>query len=612
MARKKLRFLLVIIGLFFCPVSQSGANPFCDDGFWESATGPSIKAARLAGHKLSDKCESYTAGFRAVQNLRDLTLLTDLFEAGLDLNFSEWNGYSLLNAAVFNGNTSLIVNLISLGADPNNKDNKGGTPLITACRFTNNRAVIETLIKMGADKDTKTENGQTCFYEALSSNGRYEIIRYLFDQNFRTTYENCKETYSLCDPAITAYLKGWHINFYGDETIELDTKIIDLLVSKGFDVNARSMELARYNSQVDSEQTFESTPLTTAIRLQNKAIIKSLLGHGANINQRRLINGKAIGDTPISDAISPVNKKRDHSLIAFLVFNGADLNVKSPDWRGTPVTDAIREDLETLSLLIDLGANIELRDDEGRTPLLYASENGYFDAVKFLLSKGANINATNKSGQNVLHLAARGDSLQTLEMLASYGANTKKIDDNGHNLLHIAAWKSSNPLMVRMLIQDYGFDVNSLASNEFRSTPLILATYDNSRVGVMVELLRNNADPNLSNSKGFSPIHAAAGASPGFGLGFSIPDNPVRIRHLLKAGANVNHQIQDTMETALHIAARHNIQQSIILLLEAGADPHLRDSDGYFPLEIYEQSGGSKESDYRGRGYWRLHDKHHG
>ena len=286
------------------------------------------------------------------------------------------------------------------------------------------------------------------------------------------------------------------------------------------------------------------------------------------------------------------------------MFNGAELNLHA-GLSGSPLTTAIGEDLETVGLLLDLGADIEARDEQGRTALLYASSNGEFEAVEYLLARGANINAVNNLGQNVTHLAAQEQSVAVLKMLIAKGANYKKIDQEGRNLLHLAASSSLNPLMVRSLIQDFGFDVNSTTSNVYENGPLLLATIDNPVVGVMAELLRNGADPNYANANGYRPLHAAALRS----SYQNVSDQPLRISLLLSAGARVNHQTSMDGTTALMFAAETGIQQSIIQLVKAGARPRIQNKKGQNALDIYNEKGWSKDSDYRGRGYWALHDQ---
>ncbi len=614
MQKNSFHLILFFLLSSFCLGNGATANPFCEEEFWKNATQFSIKSALNKGHNFDEYCDDqknkYKAGNFALARLPDSSFLDLLVQGQLDLNAKTSEGRSVLHSAVFSNQPSLLVGLIARGVNPNSRDARGVTPLNAACSITDDPRMIEVLIDMGASKSTKDDIGQTCFYNALKYNGRYEIIRYILEKEFPTNYEDCFEyidSKDPCQPVIPAYMDGVFWNMFGDEKINISTKVLDLLISEGFNVNAVSIEgKHRTNrSDPDSERLIRSTALRSAIQRKDKNLVEYLLSKGANINQRMLINGKAKGRTPIFDAINPLRGGPDHDLISFLVFKGASLDI-SAGLYGTPLTHAIDEDLETAGLLLDLGANIEARDWLGLTALLYASSSGKLDAVQFLLSRGANINAADSYGHSVLHLAAKEESVETLKTLVSRGAKLKSLDKEGHNLLHLAAAFSLNPLMVRSLIQDFGFDVNGVTSDDYANSPLILAAKYNVVVGVMTELLRNGADPNFSNASGFTPLHAVTKTI----HGNKVVDQPLRIGLLLDAGAQVNQQTNKEKATALMFAVVNGNQQSIVRLIEEGADPRIQNKEGQNALEIYVENGGSKESNYLGRGYWALHDRY--
>lgn len=84
--------------------------------------------------------------------------------------------------------------------------------------------------------------------------------------------------------------------------------------------------------------------------------------------------------------------------------------------------------------LIDAGASLELKDDKGMTPLMYAAKDQNAEMTRLLLSKGANLNAEDKQGRNAMSIFLRdanhvanqsmdGDyRARTFEALMEYGA----------------------------------------------------------------------------------------------------------------------------------------------------------------------------------------------
>lgn len=78
--------------------------------------------------------------------------------------------------------------------------------------------------------------------------------------------------------------------------------------------------------------------------------------------------------------------------------------------------------VEKLKLLIEYGLDINIKNQDDYTGLLYASRSGCYNTVKFYLENGADINATHY-GQTALDKATTED---IKELLISYGAKTTK------------------------------------------------------------------------------------------------------------------------------------------------------------------------------------------
>ncbi|MCK4786554.1 MAG: ankyrin repeat domain-containing protein [Desulfobacteraceae bacterium] len=76
-----------------------------------------------------------------------------------------------------------------------------------------------------------------------------------------------------------------------------------------------------------------------------------------------------------------------------------------------------------VEVLLDLGADIELRTDEGDTPLLVATVMNNEELTKFLLEKGANANVKNEKGDTPLHIALTNDHENIAQILLDHGAD---------------------------------------------------------------------------------------------------------------------------------------------------------------------------------------------
>ena len=68
------------------------------------------------------------------------------------------------------------------------------------------------------------------------------------------------------------------------------------------------------------------------------------------------------------------------------------------------IFDYIKENnISEVKLLLDHGADVNVKDEDGETPLFCASNNGHKEIVKLLLEHGADVNAKNNYGNSPLH-----------------------------------------------------------------------------------------------------------------------------------------------------------------------------------------------------------------
>lgn len=85
---------------------------------------------------------------------------------------------------------------------------------------------------------------------------------------------------------------------------------------------------------------------------------------------------------------------------------GADLNVKDEEGH-TPLSFAfLNFNAQSILVLIECGADFNQETKAGMLPLLEASLKGFHKCVRAILERGGNVNATNSTGNTALHLAA--------------------------------------------------------------------------------------------------------------------------------------------------------------------------------------------------------------
>lgn len=82
---------------------------------------------------------------------------------------------------------------------------------------------------------------------------------------------------------------------------------------------------------------------------------------------------------------------------------------------------------------------IELADEGGLTPLLWASAYGQLVTVRLLLTCGASVRAQGKRGETALLLAAANGHSHIVRHLLQHGANPNQADLDGNTALMYAA-----------------------------------------------------------------------------------------------------------------------------------------------------------------------------
>ena len=77
-----------------------------------------------------------------------------------------------------------------------------------------------------------------------------------------------------------------------------------------------------------------------------------------------------------------------------------------------------------MHLLLQAGANVNVANVNGQTPLMAAARNGHIGAVRLLLEAGADVNAANAKGQTALMGAAQSGHIEAVRLLLDADAST--------------------------------------------------------------------------------------------------------------------------------------------------------------------------------------------
>ena len=270
--------------------------------------------------------------------------------------------------------------------------------------------------------------------------------------------------------------------------------IVQRLISKGVNVNVKD--------------NIGRTPLMIAS--QNKAkenIVNELLkADGIDIDEQ---------DNDGWTVLIYVSFSGNLSLVKKLIKQKADLDKQTTKkyetedvtvYKGTTaLMIAIEEDEPNIAIaLINAGANVNLKNDDGWTAFMKASYNENLYIVKKLIKAGADINIRNNKKETALIIAIEMNHTDIAQELIHAGANVNLKNDDGWTAFMEASY-NGNIYIVKKLI-DAGADINII--NNEKETALTIAI-EEGHTDIAIALIKAGANVNLKNINGQTALDIA-------------------------------------------------------------------------------------------------------
>ena len=281
-----------------------------------------------------------------------------LIKYGADINAQDNEGHTALMRAAFHleqHEVELVKLLIKAGADVNIKDNEGKTALM----YVSTLETVKALIKAGADVNAKDNDGKTALM-------------------YVSTLESVKA-----------------------------------LIKAGADVNAKDN-----NGQTALHEIIQHTGVINYNERTGAEIVKALVKAGANVNLQN-----NYGATPLMYAAKYYeyyyegkyfHHEANSEVINVLINAGAKINLKD-NFGDTALMYVANSELEnpevlkTIKNLLRAGAKSSINakeNEDGKTALMYAASQGNIEIVKLLINAGANINVKDNYGNTVFDYAS--------------------------------------------------------------------------------------------------------------------------------------------------------------------------------------------------------------
>ncbi len=149
--------------------------------------------------------------------------------------------------------------------------------------------------------------------------------------------------------------------------------------------------------------------------------------------------------------------------VRLMTVGGANIEAKDTEGSTALIWAANNGHAECVRFLIDIGANKEARDTLKMTALIWAAHDGHTDCVRLLVDSGADKEVKDTEGSTALIWAAHNDHTDCVRLLIVGGAEKKAKDKTGLTALDWAQQKGNNDV-VRLIssCSEVKFDQSTL------------------------------------------------------------------------------------------------------------------------------------------------------
>jgi ankyrin repeat protein len=111
-----------------------------------------------------------------------------------------------------------------------------------------------------------------------------------------------------------------------------------------------------------------------------------------------------------------------------------------------------KRELQWVGFLLNRGADPNVGDANGDTPLIIAAGIGFEEAAGYMLERGAKVDGINRRGETALAVAVQQRQPRIVELLLKAGANPDKPDRvSGYTPRDYAKRDTRNPQLLRMI-----------------------------------------------------------------------------------------------------------------------------------------------------------------
>lgn len=472
-----------------------------------------------------------------------LEVILLLVEAGCPVDVQDWEGQTPLHIAAYSGFTAVTRFLLDRGADISYTDNHG-VSVLHKCLQTHGfgksrKELLLLLLEAGASADIQDSEGETPLHLAASRGFKlatrllleFQATVMHLDKNGRSVLHKCFLSSDGWqeDRFETAWLlvqAGFPVdlrNSAGETLLHLVARSgtasqIRLLL--GLDADPATLDnwgacalhkcldrddqlevlgivevLVEAGCPIDTQDSYNETPLHLAARRRFFSVVEFLLGRGADPMSldgdgasalHKCLHAQGLGETVevvqvLLEAGCPTDVRNSKgetpvhlaagrmfpSVIRLLMAWVADVTLvdivgnSALHWCLTTAS-RYNEDacLQTAQLLVEAGCPIDLANSLGETPLHLAASSGFASVIRHILARGANVTSVDNSGHSVLHRCLSASALQEdtcfklTQLLVEAGCPTSVPNFHGKTPMHLACSRGLTSVVLFLLEHD--------------------------------------------------------------------------------------------------------------------------------------------------------------
>jgi len=306
---------------------------------------------------------------------------------------------------------------------------------------------VQLLINAGADINQRDRYGNSAFFKAIES-GSAETVQVFIDAGLDVNQKNKHGHTPIWTAVRGDHAKTMQTLIKAGAEHDLD-RLLQSAAGSGKTKTAQALiNLGASLEASSSDESLLESAATTGYNTQMFTLLKEA---GASYDKDKLLSSAALSGTS--------------ETVKMLLDDGANPNVRG-EYGATPLLDAVQRESEwrgskeIFELLIEAKADPNIRDTGVRslanTPLIEAVRKRDLDYVQKLIKAGADVNMPNKFGATALHEASRldedfDDAYEIVEALINAGANLNKQDNFGNTALHEAVSRR-NMKVIKLLI----------------------------------------------------------------------------------------------------------------------------------------------------------------